>query len=147
MAEQTGSIRDDTRILQALGCHRDTLNKYRGYLQATLMYQEIYPYINTTLKRIIKSPKGYLINNGLISFLQGINDPQVLTKTGQIGHRLENWFLNECQAWLNKNPGRHSAHYWRTSSGVEVDFVIKKAPHVFPYKITYAATIERKKNA
>ncbi|MCC2667103.1 MAG: hypothetical protein K0S63_1019, partial [Gammaproteobacteria bacterium] len=64
-AEQTGSIRDDNRILQALSCHRDTLIKYRGYLQSTLMYQDIHPYINTTLKRLVKSPKGYLINNGL----------------------------------------------------------------------------------
>ena len=145
IAEQTGSLRDDTRLLQALTCHRDTLHKYRGYLEASFMYQEVHPYINASLKRLVKSPKAYLINNGLISFLQGIHDPNLLIKTGQIGHRLENWFLNECQVWLHKTPEHHSLHYWRTSSGVEIDFVIKKPPHIFPFEVTYARTIDRKK--
>lgn len=145
LAEQTGSVRDDTRILQALGCHRDTLNKYRGYLQATLMYQDIHPYINSTLKRLVKSPKGYLANNGLISFLQGISDIDVLTKTGLIGHRLENWILNELHVWLNMKPGRHDIHYWRTTANAEVDFIIHKPPRVFPFEITSSQFIESRK--
>lgn len=145
VAEQTGSIRDDTKILHALACHRDTLNKYRGYLQATLLYQDIQPYINSTLKRLVKSPKGYLVNNGLLSFLQGIFDIDLLIKTGQIGHRLENWILNELQIWLNKTPGRHAIHYWRTTTGIEIDFIIHKPPHIFPFEITYSPCIDPKK--
>lgn len=145
IAEQTGSVKDDNRVLQALHCHRDTLNKYRGYLQATLMYQDIHPYINSTLKRLVKSPKSYLINNGLMSFLTGLYDTAVLTKTGQMGHRLENWFLNELQVWLNKKSGRHSIHYWRTSAGVEVDFVVYNPPHVIPFEVTTSKIIESKK--
>ena len=145
ISEQTGSIRDDTRILKSLGCHRDTLNKYRGYLAATLMYQDIHPYINSILKRLVKSPKGYLINNGLISFLTGIYDRQLLIKTGQMGHRLENWFLNELQVWLNKGPGRHSIHFWRTGGGAEVDFIVKKPPYVYPFEITISNDIAQKK--
>lgn len=144
-AEQTGSVRDDQRIVQALGCHRDTLNKYRSFLAATLMYEDIYPYINSTLKRLVKSPKGYLLNNGLISFLQGSHDINQLIKTGQIGHRLENWFLNELNIWLNKTPEKHDIHYWRTSSGAEVDFVVKRLPHIYPFEITYGSQAETKK--
>lgn len=145
VAEQTGSVRDDQKILQALACHRDTLHKYRGYLQATLMYQEIHPYINSSLKRLVKAPKGYLINNGLMSFLMGLYDATTLIKTGQMGHRLENWFLNELQVWLNKQPGRHNIHYWRTSAGVEVDFIVYKPPYVFPFEITMSKIIDTKK--
>jgi uncharacterized protein len=145
IAEQSGSVRDDTRMLQALGCHRDTLSKYRGYLAATLMYQDISPYINSTLKRLVKSPKGYLINNGLISYLSGLHDLTVLTQTGQIGHRLETWFLNELQVWMQQTPGRQSIHYWRTSAGAEVDFVVKKPPYVLPFEVTFSSHIEPKK--
>jgi len=144
-AEQTGSVRDDTKITDALRCHRETLNKYRGYLSATLMYCDIHPYINSTLKRLVKSPKGYLANNGLVSFLQGIFDEALLIKSGMIGHRLENWFLNELQIWLYKNPGHHSIHYWRTASGTEVDFVVKKSPCVYPFEVTFGQNIDPKK--
>ena len=145
IAEQTGSVRDDDRILSVLRCHRETLNKYRRYMRATLMFDDIHPYINSSLKRLVKSPKGYLINNGLISYLQGIHDIDILIKTGQIGHRFENWFLNELMIWLNKTAGNHEIFYWRTSGGAEVDFVVKKAPHVYPFEITFGKNIEQRK--
>ena len=145
ISEQTGSVRDDRRILQALSCHRETLHKYRYYLEASLMYQEIYPYINSNLKRLIKSPKGYLINNGLIAFLQGFNDWELLIKTGKIGVRLENWFLNELKIWLSQSALRNTISYWRTSAGAEVDFIVKKGNAIYPFEITHTNYIENKK--
>ncbi len=144
-AEQTGSLRDDSRILNALGCHRTTLNKYRDCLSATLMFKELYPYINSSLKRLVKSPKGYLINNGLISYLMGIDQLETLQKTGQIGHRLENWFLNELAIWLSQTPQHHEIYFWRTSGGAEVDFIVKKSNMIYPFEVTHHHTIEPKK--
>jgi predicted AAA+ superfamily ATPase len=144
-AEQTGSIRDNDRVKQALGCARDTLKKYKGYLLATLMYQEIYPYISNTLKRIVKSPKGYLFDNGLISYLTGIDDFNVLVKTGQIGHRLENWFLKELKVSLDREIKYNKIFFWRTSSGVEVDFIVEIKPNIFPFEVTYSTQIDKKK--
>lgn len=145
ISEQTGAIRDDSRILQALSCHRDTLHKYRRYLEASLMYKEVYPYINSNLKRLVKSPKGYLINNGLIAYLQGIDKLDVLLKSGKIGAMTENWFLNELTIWLSQSSIRSEIYYWRTSSGMEVDFIVKKGRAVYPFEITYSTQIEKKK--
>lgn len=145
VAEQTGSLRDDQRILQALQCSRDTVKKYRNYLTATLMYQEIYPFIDSTLRRLVKSPKAYLINNGLVSYLSGIYDLEILCKTGIIGHRLENWFLQELQIWLDRDAKKSQIYFWRTSGNVEVDFVVNKNPYVFPCEVTYNKHIEARK--
>lgn len=145
IAEQTGSVRDDQRFINALQCTRDTLKKYRGFLEATLLYQDIYPYIGSSLKRLQKSPKGYLLNNGLVSVLTGIADLSILEKTGLIGHRLENWFLNEIHVWNAREPMRSHVNFWRTSSGIEVDFVVVRKPHVFPFEVTYGASVDRKK--
>ncbi len=144
-AEQTGSVRQDAEIIEALGCSRDTLKKYRGFLTATLVYREIYPFINRSLKRIVKSPKGYLLNNGLISYLTGITDLSILIKTGLIGHRFENWFLKELLVWLDRSPKRSEIYYWRTSGGIEVDFIVEKKPAVFPFEVTYSSQIQAKK--
>ncbi|MBS0358399.1 MAG: ATP-binding protein [Proteobacteria bacterium] len=80
LAEQTGSVRDEQKIVDALHCARNTLKKYRGYLIATLLLRELFPFIKSTIKRIVKSPKGYLQNNGLISYLTGIHDLSILEK-------------------------------------------------------------------
>lgn len=144
-AEQTGSVRDDGRILKALGCSRETLKKYRGFLGATLLYRDLFPYIGSALKRLVKSPKGYLMNNGIISILTGLIQLPLLEKSGMIGHRLENWFLNELSTWLAREPLRAEIYFWRLNTGPEVDFVVERKPKAFPFEVTYAAQPDRRK--
>ena len=135
-ARQTGSLRDDQKILQGLGCARDTLKKYRGFLEATLVYHELHPFISSPLRRLVKSPKGYLLNNGLISYLTGIYDHAVLVKSGLIGYRFENWFLKELQIWLDREVQKNNIYFWRTSGNVEVDFVVERGDGIFPFEVT-----------
>ena len=144
-SEQTGSVRDDQKILEALSCSRDTLKKYRGYLHATMMYQEIHPFIANTMKRVVKSPKGYLMNNGLISYFSGIYDVSVLENTGLIGHRFENLVLKQLQINLDQDPRESKLYYYHTHGGFEVDFIVDKAPYIFPIEVTYGKKPKRKK--
>ncbi|MCL5260207.1 MAG: AAA family ATPase [Gammaproteobacteria bacterium] len=144
-AEQTGSVRQDQKIIDALGCHRETLNKYRGYLSATLMYREISAFIGSSLKRIAKSPKRYLLNNGLISYLTRLSDLEILEKTGLIGHRFENWFLNELLICLDRDVEFNQIYYWRTSAGIEIDFVVEKKPNIYPFEVTYSEKVAPRK--
>jgi predicted AAA+ superfamily ATPase len=145
LAEQTGSVRDETRHIQSIGCARDTLKKYRGFLEATLYYEEIYPYIKNTMQRIVKSPKGYLTNNGLISILTGLHDLNALEKSSLIGHRLENWFLTELHVWLARSVYRSNIYYWRLPTGVEIDFIVEKKPIIYPFEVTYATRVRANK--
>jgi predicted AAA+ superfamily ATPase len=144
-AEVTGSVRDDKKIIEALHCSRNTLSKYRNYLLATLQYVEIFPFIRSSIKRLVKSPKGYIINNGLISYLTGLHDLTLLKNTGLLGHRFENWFLNEIQTWLDTQTENHQIYFWRTAAGAEVDFVVTLGRRVVPFEITCAARVESKK--
>lgn len=145
IAEQTGSLRDDQKIINALKCHRETLSKYRGILEATLTYVDIYPFIGSSLKRIVKSPKGYFVNNGMISYLTGIKTLEILEKTGLIGARFENWFLKELMVFLDGTPDRSEIFYWRTSNAVEVDFIMKRSPYIYPFEVTYSTEKIRSK--
>lgn len=144
-AEQTGSLRDDQRLLKTLNCSRNTLVKYRGYLMATMQYKEVFPYINSTLKRLVKSPKGYLINNGLVSYLTGIQDYVVLNTTGLIGHRFENWLLNELMIWTDSIIENHDIYFWRTSGGAEVDFIVSIGDQILPIEVTFSTQVLPKK--
>lgn len=145
IAEQTGSLRDDTKLIESLGCGRDTLKKYRGYLQATLMYMEIFPYIKSITKKLVKSPKEYLLDNGIISNLTGIYDLNILNKSGTIGHRFENWFLQELRSWLATLTTRSDVCFWRLSTGAEIDFIVSIKPNIYPFEITYSTRVDRKK--
>ena len=145
MAEQTGSIKDDQKVINALQCSRNTIQKYQGYLMATWQYVEVEPYIGNTLKRLVKSPKVYLKNNGLISYFTGIIDFLILNQTGLIGHRFENWFLNELNTFMDSLCDFHKIYFWRTHSGQEVDFVVQIGQKIVPFEVTYSTqTIPKK---
>lgn len=146
LSEQTGSLRDDTRLTVSLGCARNTLKKYRGFLVATKVYHEVFPIMNDSLKRIIKSPKGYVRNNGIVSILTGLDTLQLLKSSGQIGHRLENWFLKELQVWLDREIKRHRIYFWHVAGGsMEVDFIVEKKPNLIPFEVTYSDRADSKK--
>ena len=146
LSEQTGSLRDDTKLLESLGCARNTLKKYRGYLVATKVYHEVFPIMNDSLKRIIKSPKGYVSNNGIVSILTGLDNLPLLKSSGQIGHRLENWFLKELQVWLDREAKRHRIYFWHIAGGsMEVDFIVERKPQLIPFEVTYSKRVDSKK--
>ena len=145
LAELSGSIRDDQKIINALQCSRNTILKYQGFLMATWQYVEIEPYIGSTLKRLVKSSKGYLKNNGLISYFTGIKELSILNQTGLIGHRFENWFLNELGSFMDTIADYHKISFWRTHSGKEVDFIVQIADKVIPFEITYSSQAIPKK--
>ncbi len=145
MAEQTGSVRDDQKVINTLNCSRITVQKYQGYLTATWQFVEIEPYIGNTLKRLVKSPKGYLRNNGLVSYFTGINNLAILNQTGLIGHRFENWFLNELNSYMDSLSEYHKINFWRTHSGQEVDFVVQIGQKIVPFEVTYSTQTLPKK--
>jgi predicted AAA+ superfamily ATPase len=145
LAEQTGSLRDEGKMISALGCSRETLKKYRSLVEATYLYQEVYPHLGKTLKRLVKSPKGYLLNNGLISTLTGLSDLSTLEKTGLIGHRLENWFLNELNIWGARSASPQKIFFWQTTNQAEVDFVVIRKPYLYPFEVTYQSEINPSK--
>lgn len=145
IAEQTGSIKDDQKVINALKCSRNTIQKYQRHLMATWQYVEVEPYIGNTLKRIVKSPKVYLKNNGLISYFTGIIDFSILNQTGLIGHRFENWFLNELNTFMDSLCEFHKIYFWRTHSGQEVDFIVQIGQKIIPFEITYSTQVLSKK--
>lgn len=144
-AEQTGSMRHIQRMSQALGSKADTVKKYQGYLEATLLFTQLYPYITSSLGRLAKSPKAYILNNGLISMLTGLTDLDQLQSIQQLGHRFENWFLGECQTWRARSPMPSTIHYLRTSGGAEIDFIVRSGQLLLPIETTTASTITHKK--
>jgi predicted AAA+ superfamily ATPase len=105
----------------------------------------VYPHLGKTLKRLVKSPKGYLLNNGLISTLTGLSDLSTLEKTGLIGHRLENWFLNELNIWGARSASPQKIFFWQTTNQAEVDFVVIRKPYLYPFEVTYQSEINPSK--
>jgi uncharacterized protein len=88
--------------------------------------------VNRTL-RLIKSPKLYWSDTGLALFLAGESEPR--------GAHLENMVLTDLLAWRDHQARRPEVLYWRTTTGIEVDFVIETANRLLPIEIKASARV------
>jgi predicted AAA+ superfamily ATPase len=64
----------------------------------------------------------YFFDVGVARYLAGL--PLVEFKSKDIGDAMEHWIMHEIKTWIDANALDIDLHYWRTTTGVEVDFVV-----------------------
>ncbi len=122
-------------IARDCGIDRLTVQNYYQILIDTLLGYFIYPYQKKKKRDLILStPKFYLFDVGVANYLA--RQP-VTAMQGEIaGKSFEHYIFMELTAWLNMKKNRHVITYWRTKTGLEVDFVIGDACAAIEVKIS-----------
>src|SRR3990167_1566808 len=120
----------------ARGCHinRNTVQNYFQILIDTLLGYFIYPY-HQKVKRylIVSMPKFYLFDVGVANYLAA---RKVIELKGEVaGRSFEHYILMEIMAYKNINHYRFDITYWRTKTGLEVDFILGDAEIAIEVKI------------
>jgi predicted AAA+ superfamily ATPase len=78
-------------------------------------------------KRVIKAPKSYLVDTGLLSWLRMLNMNKLLQEVvSEKGHVVENFVVNEIQKHMTWSATRCSMYHFRSASNVEVDIVLER---------------------
>lgn len=111
----------DTRIPRA------TVHRYLNLLETSYQLVRLQPYAVNRTKRLIKSPKLYWSDLGLALHLSGEQEPA--------GAHLENLVFMDLLAWRDGRIPRPEILYWRTSDGLEVDFVIEHRESLIPIEV------------
>jgi len=100
-----------------VGIPRPTVHRYLNLLETSFQLVRLQPYSVNRTKRLIKTPKLYWSDTGLAMHLSGESEPR--------GAHLENLVLTDLLAWRDGQIPRPEILYWRTSTDLEVDFVIE----------------------
>lgn len=126
LASNTAQILNMTTYANAIGVDVKTIKRWISILEASYILFLLPPYYENFGKRIVKSPKIYFYDTGLVSHLCGISTPELFEKGPLYGSLFENYIVAEC---LKRELHRktHSAfYYFRSSSGIEVDLIIDR---------------------
>ncbi len=121
----------------ARDCHIDR-SSVQGYFQIlvdTLLGYFVYPY-HKKIKRdlLVATPKFYLFDVGIANYL---GKRELLELTGDAaGRGLEHYILMELTAYRDLKEKRFDINYWRTKTGLEVDFILDKAKAAIEVKIS-----------
>lgn len=121
LAHCHGQIWNASKIAAGLGVSNKAIRHYLDILQDTFMVRQLQPYFANTKKRIVKSPKVYLRDSGILHFLLKIYDMEDLYANPIIGPSWEGWCIEQIRANL---PSTADISFYRTSAGAEIDLLI-----------------------
>jgi len=111
-------------------------------LGATFLVQLLRPWARNLGKRIIQTPKVYLNDTGLLTYLLGATVDRLKTESNLTGAILENFVYMELRKQSTWSATQPELFYWRTASGQEVDIVLEdRAGRVVGVEVKAAATL------
>lgn len=128
LAARAGSLMNDASIARDVGLNPVTSKSYRGVLQAMFLTFDVQPWFRNIGKRLVKSPKGYLLDTLLLCHLLDQNLEEIRGKRPELyGHVIENFVASELTKLLSFSEIRVRLLHFRTSDNKEVDFVLERA--------------------
>ena len=126
LAARAGGLINEADIARSISQNAVTSKNYRILLQMLFLTFEVKPWFRNIGKRLVKAPKGYVIDTALLCHLQQIDianaeksDPHIF------GHLFENFVATELIKQLAADDSGAELHHFRTSDGKEVDFVLE----------------------
>lgn len=138
LAHSNSGIWNAQAFSRSLGIAGPTVNKYLDYLEGAFIIHRLPAYFNNVKKRLIKSPKIYLRDTGLLHRLLRIENPDELHGHSIIGASWEGYVVEQINQTKNKNI---DLYYYRTQDGAESDLVLVKANKpIACIEIKYAAS-------
>jgi predicted AAA+ superfamily ATPase len=118
-AGQVGNLVNLSEWASILGISRDTVASYLEILEAGHVVAMVPPYAGGRRSELTKTPKIFLIDNGIRNHL--VHDFQPPADRVDSGPTVENWVFGELRKTL---PLELDIHFWRSTSKAEVDFVV-----------------------
>lgn len=122
LAHYHGQIWNGSEIGRAFGVSHTAVKRYLHLLSSTFMVRQLKPWTGNVGKRVLKSPKAYVSDSGLLHSLLGINTPRELTAHPKVGASFEGFALEQVLGRL-RTPSQ-DAYFWATQGGAELDLLI-----------------------
>lgn len=129
-AGQAGQRINLSEWASILGVSRDTVGSYLEILQSSHIVVALPPFAGGKRAEITSSPKLFWVDCGLRNHL--VRDFRPLAQRLDTGALLENWVFTELWKAL---PESATLHFWRSTSGAEVDFVVVQGETVVAIEV------------
>jgi len=140
-ASRTGQLLNLNNLANECGITFPTARSWLSVLETSYIVFLLHPYYENFTKRIVKSPKLYFYDTGLVSHLLGIKRTEELMKETLRGMLFENLVVSEIyKRNYHKNQFRNF-WFWRDSNGREVDLLEKSVRGFDIYEIKSTSTI------
>ena len=144
LALSTGSLLNETEIARDTGVSQSTVHRYVNLLETSHVAVRLRGFYRSKSKRLIKRPKVYFMDTGLLAFLMDLYDPQAVKRNNSIGKLMETYVFNALMTHIEMLTPKGTIHYWREVSGREVDFVVEWRGQILPIEVKASKSVSFK---
>lgn len=124
LAALHGNLWNASQLAKSMGLDAKTINSYLDYLEGAYLIRRLPPYFANIRKRLIKSPKTYWRDSGLLHALLKINTREQLHNQPWVGASWEGFVIEQIGRELNARGIVHDLYHFRTSDRYEIDLLI-----------------------
>jgi len=142
-AGRTGQLLNLSSLAADCGITHNTAKSWISVLEAGYILFQLRPHHANFNKRLVKTPKLYFYDAGLVCWLLGIQTPQQLETHPLRGSIFETFVVAELMKSRLNAGERSGMYFWRDSNGNEVDVIIEQGPQLIPVEIKSGATVAR----
>lgn len=127
LAHSQGGMANLSQFAGALGCSQPTVARYVDILEQSFLLRRLPPFFRNVGKRLVKAPKLYLRDTGLLHHLLNIDSLDALGSHPIRGASWETFVLEDL---LRREAFAHPhavPHFWRTAGGAEADLLLERS--------------------
>jgi predicted AAA+ superfamily ATPase len=127
LAHLNGQLFNASNLGKSLGVTTPTVKRYADFLEEAFLLKSLHPFSWNITKRLVKTPKIYLTDTGILHHLIGITSLFGLSGNPIVGSSWETFVFNQIDAIKKQNL---KLYFYRTHHGAEVDLVFTKGLNV-----------------
>ena len=140
LAGRAGQVLNKHALAGDVGVDAKTIDHWLSILEASFIIFKVRPWHENFGKRVIKSPKYYFVDAGLLVFLLGIREPAQVARDPLLGGIFENLVMAEGLKYLANRGHLPEMHFFRDQHGHEVDWLFSDARRFLGIEIKASAT-------
>ncbi len=113
----------------------DTVKRWLGVLEKSEIIFYLHPYSNNLLKRVVKTPKVYFFDTGLVSYLTKYSSPEILQNGSINAAILENYIVSEIRKSYMNSGKELYMYYYRDKDKRKIDIILESDGLLHPIEI------------
>lgn len=131
-AGRSGQLLNLSSLAADAGISHTTARRWLSVLEASFLVFLLRPHARNFSKRLVKSPKLYFLDSGLLCYLLRIRSPDDLRIHAVRGAVFESWVVSEIVKNYVHRGLEPDVYFWRDSGGHEIDLAVERGKELVP---------------
>ncbi|MBO5117600.1 MAG: ATP-binding protein [Treponema sp.] len=126
LAGRVGQLVNNSILATEVGVSSTTIGSWLSILEASHVIYTLKPWFKNRNSQVVKTPKVYFCDTGLVSYLLGIETPEQMIRDPLLGNIFENFVVIEALKTRLNLGFEPNLYFFRNSNGLEIDLILQE---------------------